>query len=113
MKFDTLVDKLAGLGAAGLVLLIAVAASGFAGGAAIVTALATLGGPLGMVGGIGMLGLVGVISQSVTRFGVDRIFHAVVARMKEQGTTEQEIRRKVKKMPISKSLKRDLFDKLG
>jgi hypothetical protein len=51
--FQRVVESLVALGVPGLVLLVAVATSGFAGAAALTTGLATLGGPLGMVGGIG------------------------------------------------------------
>ena len=54
MKYslDTVAEKIAALGVPGLVLIITISSVGLAGGAAIVTALATLGGPLGMMGGI-------------------------------------------------------------
>ena len=56
LPFDKLVSFLVGLGVPGLVLVVAVYVAGVAGGAAIVVALATLGGPLGMLGGIALLG---------------------------------------------------------
>lgn len=54
---DRLVSKIAALGVPGLVLLVAMSATGYAGAAALTTALAALGGPLGMLGGIAVLGL--------------------------------------------------------
>ena len=48
---DKIVSKVAALGVPGLVLVIAINATGLAGGAAITTALAALG-PGGMKGGI-------------------------------------------------------------
>ena len=47
MKFDKLVSIIAGLGVPGLVLLFAMALTGYVGAAAITTALAALGGPAG------------------------------------------------------------------
>lgn len=45
---DQIVDKIAALGVPGLVLLVAMAFTGWAGAAALTTALAALGGSLGM-----------------------------------------------------------------
>jgi len=47
---DKIVSKIAALGVPGLVLLVAISATGLYGAAAITTALAALG-PFGMVGG--------------------------------------------------------------
>lgn len=47
---DDLIQIAVGMGVPGLVLGILVATSGYAGGAAMTVALATLGGPLGMIG---------------------------------------------------------------
>ncbi|MFM6039787.1 MAG: hypothetical protein ACKPBB_18935 [Sphaerospermopsis kisseleviana] len=48
---DKIVDKIAALGVPGLVLVVAMAFTGWAGAAAITTGLAVLGGPFGMLGG--------------------------------------------------------------
>ena len=56
IPIDKVAEKIAALGIPGLVLLVAMAGSGFSGRAAIVVALATLGGPLGMLGGISFWG---------------------------------------------------------
>ena len=53
---DKLVNKIVALGVPGLVLLIAMHLTGFAGAAALTAALASLGGPLGMLGGLAVLG---------------------------------------------------------
>ncbi|MFC1604405.1 hypothetical protein ACFL5F_05185 [Planctomycetota bacterium] len=66
---DKVVTKIVALGVPGLVLLVAMAASGWAGGAAIVTALAILGGPLGMLGGIFVLGVLVLISNALAKYG--------------------------------------------
>lgn len=60
---DYIVQKIVALGIPGIVLLVAMAASGWAGAAAITTALATLGGPFGMIGGIAMLGVLVIVSD--------------------------------------------------
>jgi hypothetical protein len=56
-SLDTVASKIAALGVPGLVLVVAMAFTGFAGAAAITAALAMLGGPLGMLGGIAVLGI--------------------------------------------------------
>src|SRR4051794_18370219 len=59
--FAKMIDLLAAAGVPGLVLLAAMAISGFSGGAAITVALASLGGPAGMIGGIGFLVTLGIV----------------------------------------------------
>jgi len=102
---DKVVSKIVALGVPGLVLLVAMAASGWAGGAAIVTALAILGGPLGMLGGIVLLGILVLISHALAKYGFRKIFEASVKRLQEQGLTKEEILRRVEGYPISKDLK--------
>lgn len=109
---DKIIDKIAALGVPGLVLLVAMAASGWAGGAAIVTALATLGGPLGMLGGIGALIVLALISKGLTSYGFEAMFKATVNKLVAQGTSKDEIRKKVSKYPISKDLKRKILTHL-
>ena len=103
--FDKLVSKLVALGIPGLVLLVAVATTGFAGGAAIVAALALLGGPLGMYGGIALLCILVLISNGIAKYGFSKIYEAVINGLIKKGYTKGEIIAKIKKYPISKSLK--------
>ena len=74
-----------------MVLVVAVAFSGLAGGAAVVAALAFLGGPFGMMGGILVLGLLVLISKALTEFGFQPIFKRVLLGLKEKGQTQAEI----------------------
>ena len=110
---DKVVQKLVGLGVPGLVLLVAVSMTGLAGGAAIVAALAALGGPFGMFGGIALLGVAVLVSDAIARYGVEVIFRKVVEGLKKNGITEEEIRRKVQHYPISKGLKKRLLEHLS
>lgn len=113
---DKVVDKIVALGVPGLVLLVAMTASGWAGGAAIVSALATLGGPFGMLGGIGVLIVLALISRGLATYGFESLFKATVKKLINQGTSKTEIEEKVKKYPISKELKRNILfylDELG
>lgn len=105
---DKVVTNIAAIGVPGLVLIIAVSASGYVGAAALTTALAALGGPFGMFGGISALLLVSVIAKAISEFGVDAIFQAVVAQLLKQGETQKSILEKIRHYPISKSLKNNL-----
>lgn len=111
-KMDTVVQKIVALGIPGLVLLVAVATNGFAGGAAIVAALAFLGGPLGLLGGITVLGLLILISDALAAFGLEKLFDAVVCNLKEKGHSEEEIRETINGYPLSQGLKKSILEKL-
>jgi hypothetical protein len=111
MKFDKLVETIAGFGVPGLVLLFAMGLTGFAGAAAITTALAALGGPLGMLGGIALLILLTLISHGITKWGFERIAKDVLCKLIERGESKQTITKKIKSYRfISKDLKLKLLD---
>ena len=110
---DKLVDKIVALGVPGLVLLIAMSATGWAGAAALTTALAALGGPLGMLGGIAVLGMLSLISKGIANFGFEAIYRRVLQRLKdEEGLTEDELIKKINSYPISRGLRLKLIDKI-
>jgi hypothetical protein len=109
---DIIVQKLVALGTPALVLVIAIATTGLAGGAAIVSALAVLGGPLGMLGGIALLGLTALTADALARFGLDRLFAGVVDGLLAKGRTVDQIRRDVQSYPISRSMKRRVLERL-
>lgn len=104
---DKIVSKIAALGVPGLVLTAAIGATGLAGGAAITTALAAIG-PGGMIGGLVTLGVIGLISEGISKYGVDAIFSAVVKELYRRGETKEQLKQKIKRYPISKDLKRKL-----
>lgn len=108
---DKLVSKVAALGVPGLVLVVAIGATGFAGGAAITTALAALG-PGGMIGGIATLGVIGLISEGIAKFGMDAVFSSVVKELYRRGETKESIKEKITRYPVSKDLKRKLYELL-
>ncbi|MDO9547705.1 MAG: hypothetical protein Q7J65_01910 [Candidatus Marinimicrobia bacterium] len=107
---DKLVEKIVALGIPGLVLLIAISATGYTGAAALTTALAALGGPFGMLGGIALLGLLVLISNGIAKYGFERIYRAVLGKLKEDGLTEEEIIKKINNYPISKGMKLKLIN---
>jgi hypothetical protein len=94
---------------AGLVLAIVIATTGFAGAAALTTALAVLGGPLGMLGGIGVLGIIAVAAGVISKFGIDAIATGIVNSLKEKGKSTSEIISEIESFPI---ITRDLKNKL-
>lgn len=104
---DKIVSKIAALGVPGLVLTVAIGATGLAGGAAITTALAAIG-PGGMIGGLVTLGVIGLISEGISKYGVDAIFSAVAKELYRRGETKEQLKQKIKRYPISKDLKRKL-----
>ena len=110
VSLDKLVARIVGLGVPGLVLLIAVIVAGPFGGAAIVAALAALGGPAGMIGGIFLLGLLVLIGQAIAEYGAEAVFVSVVRGLKEKGHTKSEVLKKIDSYPISLSLKLKLRD---
>lgn len=109
---DKIVDKIAALGVPGLVLLVAMAVSGWVGAAAITSALAMLGGPFGMLGGIAVLGILGLISQGIAEYGFEQIFRAVIDELLKKGKSRADIGREVMSYPISKELKIKIIDYL-
>lgn len=105
ISLDKLVARIVALGIPGLVLLIAIIVAGPSGGAAIVAALAALGGPVGMIGGIIVLGLLVLIAQAIAEYGAEAIFVRVVRGLKEKGHTKAEVLKKIDSYLISLSLK--------
>lgn len=108
---DKVVAKIAALGVPGLIFVVAMSATGLTGAAAITTALAALG-PGGMIGGIAFLGVAGLISDALAEFGAEKILSAVVKELYLQGESKESIKAKVKKYPISKKLKLELYNVL-
>ena len=79
IPIDKVAEKIAALGIPGLVLIVFMTGSGLTGGAAIVAALAAIGGTVGtgMLGGIAGLGVMVLISSAISRFGSRLCLHFV------------------------------------
>ena len=101
---DKIVSKIVALGVPGLVLLLAIGATGYVGAEAITAALCAIG-PFGMIGGIATLGLIGLISQAISEYGFEKIFVQVVKELVKKGETKESILLKINSYKISKSLK--------
>lgn len=108
---DKLIAKIAALGIPGLILLIAINATGLAGAAALTAGLAALG-PGGMIGGIACLGVAGLIAHGLSEFGFDAIYSGVVKELYKKGETKASILEKIENYPVSKSLKLKLKDQI-
>lgn len=109
---DEFIDKIAALGVPGLVLVVAMAVTGWTGAAAITAALAMLGGPFGMLGGIAVLGILGLISKGLAEFGFETIFKGIVEELKKKGKSQADIETEIDSYPISKTLKLKIKDYL-
>ena len=109
---DKVVQKLVALGVPGLVVLVIVATSGLTGAAAIVSALALLGGPFGMLGGIAMIALLALVADAVAEYGLESLFMAVVDGLRRKGISKSQIKREINSYPISDDLKRKIRQRL-
>ena len=107
---DKVITKIAGLGIPGLILLVAISATGLSGAAALTAALAALG-PFGMIGGILTLGVISVAIQAVSEYGFEAVFKGVLKELIRQGYTIDELKRQVrtKYKYLSKSLRNTLI----
>lgn len=104
--WNQLISSIAGLGVPGLVLLVVMSSTGFAGAAALTTALATLGGPMGMLGGIAVLGILSMMAKGLAAYGVDAIFNAVVDELKKRGMSDDDIMKELLNFPIPAYIKK-------
>ena len=105
---ERIVSKIAGMGVPGLVLLVAINATGLSGAAAMTTALAAIG-PGGMLGGVACLLAAALILDGLTEWGFDALFAGVVRELYVNGETKDSIKHKISKYPITKKLKRRLM----
>ena len=105
---DSIVNKIVALGVPGLVLFVTMGIVGWSGAVAITTSLALLGGPIGMLGGIGLLVLLGLISHAIAEYGMERIYRAVLAGLREKGLTKQDILNTIEGYLITRGLKAKL-----
>ena len=88
--FSRVVDLLVAAGVPGLILLAAMTVSGFAGAAAITTALAAIGGPAGMLGGIGFLVSLGVVLTQYSVYDLSRaVLKGLLAKRSKETLTKE------------------------
>mgnify|MGYP001193957752 CR=1 FL=1 len=104
-ELDKIIDKISFLGVPGLVFLIIMSFSPWAGGAAIMSTLSILGGPFGAIAGIGVLLVFSKYGSKISSVGYNKVISMVIARMKKNGKTKDEIVGEINKFPISEELK--------
>ncbi len=105
---EKITSMIVGWGIPGLILLVAVEASGLAGAAAITVALAAIG-PGGMIGGVATLVAAGLILAWLSEFGFDAIFSSVMCQLYARGESRESLIRKIERYPVSKKLKSKLI----
>jgi hypothetical protein len=114
--FQKAVSALVGMGIPGLVLLAVMATTGFAGAAAITTALAALGGPFGMLGGITLLIGMGLAAKALAEYGYPKVAEAVVRGLIDKGESRESIRKTLDSIPkwiISTRIRNKVRESLG
>lgn len=104
VPLDEVVSNLAGLGVPGLVLLVVVETSGYAGAAAVAAALAALG-PGGVVGGAVTLVLVGLVTRGVAEHGFGVVLQRVLDELFADGESKETLLEQVDGYPVSRRLK--------
>lgn len=109
---DEAVRKIAALGLPGVILLIAMATTGFTGAAAITAALAMLG-PGGMIGGIMFLGVISIAADALSKFGLETLLIGVYKDRYEKGETLAALKKEISGLFISDDLKRKLKEELS
>ncbi len=108
---DKIISNIVAMGVPGLVLIIAIEATGYAGAAAITAALAGLG-PGGMLGGIGILFATCLISKALSEYGFQAIFTGVIKELEKRGETHKTLIQKIERYPVSQSLKLKLLHQI-
>ena len=104
-----MLDKLAGLGIAGIVLVCVISTSGLTGVYALTAALSTLGGPFGgMLVGLTMLGLIAMASSLIAKMGIDKVVILLVQRMLNKGMSKNQLVKDLNSNPWKIILSADL-----
>ncbi|MEH2393607.1 MAG: GTPase [Nostoc sp.] len=102
---DEVIRKVVAMGLPGVILVIVMATTGLTGGAAIVSALAFLGGPAGMLGGIAVLGFTGVLGDLLTKIGLE-LFLMRIYEERTKTESVENLCREIDGLPlINKELK--------
>ncbi len=109
---DEVVRKVAALGFPGVILLIAMATTGFTGAAAITTALAMLG-PFGMIGGIAFLGVVGIAADGLSKFGLEALLVGIYKERQQKGESKASLCKEIERLMVSGDLKRKLKEEVN
>ena len=109
---DEAVRKTAAFGLPAILFVLAMAATGLTGAAAITAALAMLG-PGGMIGGIVFLGITGLVADALAKYGVETFVSSIYLRRIDNGETKESLCREIGKLPASGDLKRKLREAIS
>ncbi|BAZ23306.1 hypothetical protein NIES4073_41940 [Kalymmatonema gypsitolerans NIES-4073] len=109
---DEVVKKIAALGLPGILLVIAVSASGLAGGYGVVAALAGLGGPFGIIGGLGVLGLTTLVGEALAGYGIEAVLKNIYTERRKTESVRYLLK-EIKDLPITEDLKLKLKNELN
>ncbi|MDZ8031163.1 MAG: hypothetical protein RMY64_07190 [Nostoc sp. DedQUE08] len=109
---DEVVKKIAALGLPGILLVIAISATGLAGGYGVVAALAGLGGPFGIIGGLGVLGLTTLVGEAIAGFGIEAVLKNIYAERRKTESVRYLLK-EIKDLPITEDLKLKLKNELN
>lgn len=102
---DEFVERLAGIGIPAVVFLTVMSMTGFAGAAAITSALSLLG-PGGMVGGVITLVVIGAGSSIIAKYGYSAIITATCKKiMQRDNLTKEQMCEKIDHYLITRGLK--------
>lgn len=111
VPLDEIGSTVAGLGVPGLVLILAINATGYAGAAAFTAALSAIG-PGGMIGGVLTLIISAFLVKGLSQFGFEKVFAAVLEELKNRGESTDSIKEKIDGYPIAKGTKLKLIEKI-
>jgi len=114
MKLNDFVRKVAALGTPGIVFLVAMSSTGFAGAAAVTSALALLGGPAGMYGGIAILPIIAVATDYLAKYGLEFLVAKVYQnRIDQDGQTVEAVVREITELRfLSESSKTKVIERI-
>ena len=114
MTLNDFVRKVAALGTPGIVFLVAMSSTGFAGAAAVTSALALLGGPAGMYGGIAVLPIIAIAADYLTKYGLEFLIAKIYQnRIGQDGQTVEAVVREITELRfLSESSKTKVIERI-
>jgi predicted GTPase len=114
MTLNDFTRKIAALGTPGIVFLVAMSSTGFAGAAAVTSALALLGGPAGIYGGIAILPIIAIAADYLAKYGLEFLLAKIYQKKVEQdGQTVEVVVREITDLKfLSEGSKRKIIDQV-
>lgn len=114
MTLNDFTRKIAALGTPGIVFLVAMSSTGFAGAAAVTSALALLGGPAGIYGGIAILPIIAIAADYLVKYGLEFLLAKIYQKKVEQdGQTVEVVVKEITDLKfLSEGSKRKIIDQV-